>query len=122
MKRTVRAHPLVPAFRNRRGERVKIPTVTSTFAKNEFGRVLETAIEQGAVAITRHETAKAVLVGMDEFRALVGSGEDDLHGLSKEFDALFEQMQGTGDALQEAFDATPAQLAREAVKAARKRG
>jgi prevent-host-death family protein len=98
--------------------------VTATYAKNEFGRVLETAIERGAVAITRHGQTKAVLLSVDEFNALAGSRHDDLDALDAEFDALLDEMQRptARAALQQAFEAGPARLGKAALKAARKRG
>jgi antitoxin Phd len=114
----------VRPFRNRRGVQIDISSVTATYAKNEFGRVLETAIERGAVAITRHETAKAVLVGMDEFNSLVSSRDGDLNTLSDEFDALLSKMQTSNarKGMKGAFDASPADLGRAALMSARKRG
>jgi CheY-like chemotaxis protein len=114
----------VRPFRNRRGDQIDISSVTATYAKNEFGRVLERAIEQGAVAITRHEMAKAVLIAVDEFNALVGGREDELETLSDEFDGLLSRMQ-TSKArrgMKEAFDASSGELGRAALMAARKRG
>jgi hypothetical protein len=116
--------PTLMPFRNRRGERVDVALVTATFAKNEFGRVLETAIEKGAVAITRYEAAKAVLLSVDEFNALVGTRQNDLDTLSGEFDALLARMQTphVRSAMRAAFDATPNDLGRAAVLAALKDG
>lgn len=113
----------VRSFRNRRGDQIDISSVTATYAKNEFGRVLDTAIERGAVAITRHDTAKAVLVSMDEFNALVSSRDGDLDTLSNEFDALLSKMQTSNarKGMKRAFDASTAELGQAAV-AARKRG
>lgn len=114
----------VRPFRNRRGDQIDISSVTATYAKNEFGRVLDTAIERGAVAITRHDTTKAVLVAMDEFNALVGSRDDDLNTLSDEFDVLLSKMQTSNarKGMMGAFDASPAELGQAALMAARKRG
>jgi prevent-host-death family protein len=114
----------IRAFRNRRGDHVDISSVTATYAKNEFGRVLETAIQDGVVAITRHDIAKAVIVSMEEFNALVGSRDDNLDTLTQEFDALLSGMQTakTRKAVKAAFDSTPEELGQSAVAAARKRG
>lgn len=122
--------PGVLPLRNRRGERVEVPSVTATDAKNEFGRVLETVKEKGAVAITRHDAAKAVLLSVEEYNALVAAqGKTDLDALSGEFDALLERMQthGARRGMRAAFDASPGELGKTAVKAAaaataRKRG
>ncbi len=110
-------------FRNRQGELVDLPSVAATRVKNEFGAILEQVIHSGAVAITRHDTAKAVLLSYAEFESLVQARARTLDDLSGEFDALLAQMQ-TAKArkgMKAAFNAAPAELGRAAVKAARKR-
>jgi len=79
-------------FRNRLGELVDVPSVAATRLKNEFGAVLEQAA-RGAVAITRHDAPKAVLVSYEEFQALVNARAQSLGELDAEFDALLERMQ-----------------------------
>jgi antitoxin Phd len=113
-----------PLFHNRRGERVEMPTFTATDAKNEFGRVLDAAVEKGAVTITRRDTAKAVLLSIDEFEALVSAGARTLDTLSSEFDEQLARMQRpkARKGMADAFDATPARLGKAAVAAAKKRG
>lgn len=110
-------------FRNSRGELVDVPAVAATRLKNEFGTVLEQAVRGGAVAITRHDTPKAVLISYDEFRALVKDRMPSLNDLSAEYDALLARMQTpkSRKGMQAAFNAAPAELGRAAVKAARKR-
>ena len=56
-------------FRNSQGALVDIPTVAATQVKNEFGVILDKATRTGAVAITRHDTPKAVLVSYEEFES-----------------------------------------------------
>jgi antitoxin Phd len=111
-------------FRNRRGERVNASSFTATEAKNEFGRVLEMVIQGGVVVITKHDAPKAVLVSMEEFSALARATESKLETLSSEFDALLARMQTpkARAGMKAAFDASPEQLGRAAVAAARKRG
>lgn len=119
-----RSTTLLP-FRNRRGEEVAVSSVTATDAKNEFGRVLETAIQEGAVAITRHEAPKAVLLSVDAYNALVEARDSALDTLSSEFDTLLAKMQtpAARAGMKAAFDASPAALGAAAVKAAaNKRG
>lgn len=101
-----------------------MPTFTATEAKNEFGRVLDTAIERGGVVITRHNAPKAVLLAVEEFAALVATGERTLDTLTAEFDELLARMQTSRarQGMADAFNATPAQLGRAAVAAAKKRG
>jgi len=109
-------------FRNSLGELVDVPSIPATRIKNEFGAALETAARGGAVAITRHDTPKAVLISFEEFQALVKARTPVLDDLTAEFDALLERMQApkARKAAEAAFAATPAELGRAAVKAARK--
>jgi prevent-host-death family protein len=110
-------------FRNSAGDLVDVPSVPASRFKNEFGTMFERATHGGAVAITRHDTPRAVLISYAEFKALVESRTPALDALSARFDAMLERMQ-TPDArkaIAAAFDASPATLGRSAVKAARKR-
>ena len=108
-------------FRNRAGELVDVPTVAATRFKNEFGTIFEQAALGGAVAITKHNTVKAVLLSYAEFEALTKASTPALDDLSDQFDQLLERMQTpqAKSAMASAFDATPEQLGRAAVKAAR---
>src|SRR4029450_12851818 len=80
-------------FRNRDGELVDVPTVAATRFKNEFGAIFEQAALTGAVAITKHNTPKAVLLSYAEFQALTRSSSPVLDELDDEFDALLAKMQ-----------------------------
>src|SRR5690349_9040059 len=108
-------------FRNSDGELVDVPTVAATKFKNEFGSIFEQAALGGAVAITKHNTPKAVLLSFTEFEALTKAGSPALDELTDEFDDLLAGMQSTAarSAMTSAFDATPKELGRAAVKAAR---
>jgi len=109
-------------LRNRRGEPLETSSFTATAAKNEFGRVMETAMQGGIVVITKHDAPKAVLIGLDEFTDLVGARKSRLDTLRGEFDALLARMQ-TPEArsgMKAAFDATPVELGKAAVSAAHK--
>jgi prevent-host-death family protein len=109
------------SFRNRDGELVDVPTVAATRFKNEFGTIFEQAALGGAVAITKHNTPKAVLLSYAEFEALTRASSPVLDELTEEFDALLARMQtpSAKSGMAAAFDATPEQLGRAAVKAAR---
>jgi prevent-host-death family protein len=108
-------------FRNRDGELVDVPTVAATRFKNEFGTIFEQAALGGAVAITKHNTPKAVLLSYAEFEALTKASTPTLNDLTDEFDRLLENMQTpeSKTSMAAAFDATPEQLGGAAVKAAR---
>jgi prevent-host-death family protein len=109
------------SFRNSEGELVDVPTVAATRFKNEFGAMFEQAALGGAVAITKHNTPKAVLLSYAEFEALTRASSPVLDELTEEFDALLARMQtpSAKSGMAAAFDATPEQLGRAAVKAAR---
>jgi antitoxin Phd len=108
-------------FRNRDGNLVDLPTVTASRFKNEFGAIFEQAALGGAVAITKHDAPKAVLMSYAEFQALTKASAPALDDLSERFDELLQRMQEpqARAAMASAFDATPEQLGRAAVKAAR---
>jgi prevent-host-death family protein len=110
-------------YRNRDGELVDVPTVAATQFKNEFGAIFERAALGGAVAITKHNTPKAVLLSYAEFEALTKSSSPVLDELTDEFDALLDRMQtrGAKAATAAAFGASPGELGRAAVEAARGR-
>jgi len=110
-------------FRNSQGALVDIPSVAATLAKNEFGAILDKATHGGAVAITRHDTVKAVLLSREEFESLVQERSRSLDNLGAEFDDLLDRMQNpkAKKGMDAAFRASPAKLGRAAVKAARKR-
>lgn len=110
-------------FRNSQGALVDVPTVAATQVKNEFGVILERATRGGAVAITRHDTPKAVLISYEEFQSLAQARSRTLEDLSGEFDDLLKRMQNpkVKAAMDRAFHASPAKLGRAAVRAARKR-
>lgn len=110
-------------FRNAQGELVDVPTVGAARFKNEFGAIFEKAALGGAVAITKHDSPKAVLISYEEFQALVRARSPGLDDLGSRFDALLEGMQApkVKAGMAAAFDASPAKLGRAAAKAVRKR-
>ena len=109
-------------YRNRKGTLVDIPTVAATQAKKEFGAILEKANRDGAVAITRHNAPKAVLLSYEEFESLAQVRSRTLENLGAEFDDLLDRMQTAKatEGMESAFHASPAKLGRAAMKAARK--
>ena len=109
-------------FRNSQGELVDIPSVAATQVKNKFGTILDIATRGGVVAITRHDTPKAVLISYEEFESLVQTRARALDNLGAEFDKLLDRMQRlkAKRGMDAAFNASPVKLGRAAVKAARK--
>src|SRR5205823_9041676 len=112
MKKGIR-QPASSDFHRYRGEQISI---SATAAKNEFGQVLEKAMQGMTVVITRHDAPKAVLLSMDEFNALSHATQNKLDALSGEFDALLARMQTPKfrRAMKSAFDASPAKDAMDA--------
>jgi prevent-host-death family protein len=112
------------AYRLRRAAPVDPASFTATVAKKEFGRLLEIVLRGGRVVITKHDAPKAVVLSVDEFNALTHATERTLETLSGQFDALLAGMQtATARAgMKAAFGASPKELGRTAVAAARRRG
>lgn len=114
----------VATFRNSRGEALTPSSVSASEAKSEFGRVLEMAMQGGAVVITKHDAPKAVLISVENFNALAGAAQTKLETLGREFDELLARMQ-TSKArrgMKAAFAASGKRLGKAAVAATRSRG
>ena len=71
----------------------RFKTVTASDAKTKFRRVLDTAVREGQVVITRYEDPCALLVSVYEYERLVSATQPSLEQLSAELDELLEQMQ-----------------------------
>jgi prevent-host-death family protein len=97
---------------NRRGELVEAPQYTATEAKHKFGQLLDTALRTGPVAITKQRKPAAVLISLEEYRALTQAEDRALAVLSAEFDRQFDRMQApsAAAAMQRAFDTPAARL------------
>jgi len=110
-------------FRNRLGELIEIPEVAATHAKNTFGELLDRVSASGAIAITRHDTPKAVLLSYEEFESLSSTRSETLDALTTSFDDLLERLQtpAAKQGMKAAFHASPEELGRAAVEAARRR-
>jgi prevent-host-death family protein len=96
---------------------------TATEAKNEFGRLLEQAMQGTTVLITKHDSPRAVLISIDHFQTLQEAPQAKLNTLTEQFDTLLERMQSpkARRGMAAAFRANNKQLAKAAVAAARKR-
>jgi PHD/YefM family antitoxin component YafN of YafNO toxin-antitoxin module len=80
-------------------------------------------IQGGRVVITKHDSPKAVLISMEEFDSLSNAHRAELETLSAEFDRTLARMQtpAARAGMMAAFHATPKELGKAAVDAARKR-
>jgi prevent-host-death family protein len=99
-------------------------SVPATSAKNEFASVLDAAVQDGAVVITKHDSPKAVLVSIDRMSELLSKHEPNLKALTQEFDEMVARMRMTKAraAARSLFDAPPAAFGEAAVAGAKKHG
>lgn len=102
------------------GTAVQIP---ATVAKNNFGSILDEVMQGRDVVITKHNSPKAVVMSVERFSALARASSPDLTALAADFDARLARMQTpkVGGAIQAAFDASPGELGRAALKQFRSR-
>lgn len=99
-------------------------SVSATSAKNEFGAVLDAAVQDGAVIITKHDAPKAVLVSIDRVGELLAEHEPNLKALAQQFDDMVARMRTSKAraAARELFIAPPASFGEAAVEGAKKHG
>jgi prevent-host-death family protein len=119
-----RARSAAPDRLVRWGDALEPIKITATKAKNQMGQVLKTVMRGGVVLITMRETPEAAVIPMAEYERLAGAAEARLNTMSRAFDDLLARMQ-TPEAragMRAAFDASPEELAKNAVAFARKRG
>ncbi|MBK9035595.1 MAG: type II toxin-antitoxin system Phd/YefM family antitoxin [Myxococcales bacterium] len=97
------------------------PAVSATDAKHRFAQLLDAAVTTGPVVITKHDVPRAVLLSIDDYRALTARRSDRLAALDARFDALLDRMQAPAAraGMAAAFDAEPDELGAAAVAAAR---
>lgn len=101
----------------------ELPTITATELKNTTADVFEQVAAQRAVAITRHEKPRAVLLSVDQYEALTGQRPDWLEKLHEEYRGMLDRMQGPEQraAADKLFKATPKELGEAALWAARQK-
>lgn len=98
-------------------------TVTATEAQLHFGQIVDRALQDDVVVITRHNQPRVVLVSFDRYTALVSAKASALDTLNDEFDHLLANMQrpAARAAMHDAYGASSAQLGRAAVTEAKTR-
>ena len=108
-------------YRNSQGDLVDIAPIAADKSNLEFSEVLKQAQRFGVVAITQHDSPKAIVMSYDEFEKLVRARSRALEMLDADLDAKVIRMQTprAKKAVRSLFNATPAQLGRAAVKAAK---
>jgi antitoxin Phd len=112
------ANHLVPL-----GHSGAVRRVSAADAKNQFGQILDTAIAGETVAITRYGEVKAIMMSVDEYDSLTRDPARKLNLLTEHFDAMLARMQ-TDEArrgMRIAFNASPQEMGRAAVKVARRK-
>lgn len=99
-------------IRNARGELVELARISSSDAKNGFGRILERVTKEGGVAITLRNEPKFVVISVETYQRLARADSRSLNTLTDEFDALLDRMQepGVSAAMERAFSMTPEEL------------
>jgi len=101
--------------------------MTSTEAKNGFGRAMMKATGGAVVGITRHDEVSAVLLSAETYRTLLDALSErriePLEELRDRFDQRFAEMQSfqAKAAAQALFSATTGELGAAAVKGAARR-
>ena len=98
-------------------------SISATEAKNDFGSLLDKVISGKTVVITKHDVPKAVMISMEQFESLSAPQRIKMGGLRAEFDAMLQRMQTPESkaAMRAAFNATPEEMGKAAVAAARNR-
>ena len=83
-------------IRNARGELVEPAKVSSSDAKNRFGRILERVTKEGGVAITLRNEPRFVVISVETYQRMARADSRSLDTLTDEFDALLDRMQAPG--------------------------
>ena len=101
----------------------ELPTITATELKNATADVFEQVAAKQAVAITRHDKPRAVLLSVEQYEALTGQRPDWLEQLHEEYRGMLDRMQGPEQraAAERAFNATPQELGEAALWAAKQK-
>jgi antitoxin Phd len=100
-----------------------MPAISATELKNATADVFEKVATKRAVAITRHDKPRAVLLSVEQYEALTGQRPDWLEQLYEEYQGMLDRMQGPEQraAADRAFNATPEELGKAAVLAAQQK-
>lgn len=90
----------------------ELPTVTATELKNSTADVFDQVSKSGAVAVTRHDKPRAVLLTVEQYAALTQSEIPGLDGLKHEYQKMLDDMQKPEqrEAGRRFFEATPEEL------------
>ena len=101
----------------------ELPTITATELKNATADVFEQVAAKQAIAITRHEKPRAILLSVEQYEALTGQRPEWLEKLHEEYRGMLERMQGPEQraGAEKLFRATPEELGQAALWAAQQK-
>ena len=98
----------------------EMPPVTATALKNSTADILDRVVTQGALAITRHDKPRAVLLSIEQYQQLTRGEESDtwLQELYEECYGMLDAMQSPEQkaAAERLFEATPEELGQAALR------
>jgi antitoxin Phd len=100
-----------------------MPTITATELKNATADVFDQVAARHAVAITRHDKPRAVLLSVEQYQALTGNQPDWLESLHAECRQMLDAMQGPEQraAAEKLFRATTEELGDAALRGAQQK-
>ncbi len=101
----------------------ELPTITATELKNSTADVFEQVAAKQAIAITRHEKPRAILLSVEQYETLTGQQPEWLEKLHEEYRGMLERMQGPEQraGAEKLFRATPEELGQAALWAAQQK-
>jgi antitoxin Phd len=101
----------------------ELPTVTATELKQSTADLLDQVSAGKAVAVTRHDKARVVMISIEQYRQLTAQQTDVLSELRVEYRTMLDEMQSPEqkEAAKMLFEATPEELGAAAVRGAQRR-
>lgn len=95
----------------------ELPTVTATQLKHSTADVLDQVSAGNAVAVTRHDKVRVVLISVEQYNKLTAQESNLLSELRTEYRTMLDEMQSPVQkaAALRAFNATPEELGAAAV-------
>ena len=108
-------------FRTASGEVRSLESIPASRLKNAPGSIVDQAAAGRPVVINKHGAKRVVILSFDDFEGLARARDPGLGALEARFDALLDGMQTPASkrGAAAAFAATPEELGRAAVAAAR---
>lgn len=101
----------------------QLPTVTATELKHSTADVLDQVSAGKAIAITRHDKTRAVLMSVQQYKELTHGQNDWLADLQVEYRVMLNDMQSPEqkESALRMFEATPEELGEAAVRGAERK-